>query len=103
MRTGLAPREHGAVCRFHRNGFELRLALLDVGGDSRKRSAGAYAGDEKVDLAVRIFPDFRAGRLDVNRGIRGIIELLENVAILRFAQYLVGLGDRALHPVGARA
>ena len=54
-----------------------------------------------VNRAVGVIPYFRAGSVQVNRRVGGIVELLNNVAIGCLFQDLVGLGDSALHAVGA--
>ena len=101
VRAGLAAGEHRAVRRLHGDGLELGLARLDVAGDAGDGAAGADAGDEDVDLAVGVFPDFRAGGAEVNGGVGGVVELLEDLAVGRLRQDLLGLGDGALHAVGA--
>jgi len=59
-------------------------------------------GDENIDLAVGVVPDFRAGSLFVDGGVGGILELLQQNVVLRIGGGdFFGLGDRAVHAFGA--
>ena len=60
-------RDDGAVNGFDRHGQKrLPLRFLDVSGNPRDRATRSDAGDEHVDLSLRILPDFRAGRVLVD-------------------------------------
>ena len=76
----------------------LPLVALDVARDAGDGAAGADAGDQHVDRAVGVVPDLRAGGLLVDRGIGGVLELLQqHVALGIGGRDLLGLGDRAAH------
>src|SRR5439155_24749022 len=71
-----------------------RLLLLQEAGDAGHGATGAEAGNDHVDLAVGLRPDFRAGRFVV--GLRvGLVEVLVR---LKGARDLVTepLGDRVV-------
>ena len=74
---------------------------LDVVGHAGDGAARAHAGDENVHLAVGVVPDLGAGGGQVNGRVGRVVELLQDVAVGRLFQDLVGLGDGALHAVGA--
>ena len=74
------------------------LMYLRHAGDG---AAGAHAADENVHFAVGIVPDLRAGGGVVDGRVGGVVELLQDVAVGRLGQDLIGLGDGALHAVGA--
>ena len=63
-------------------------------------AAGADAGDE-VDLAVGIFIDLGAGGLKWALGVRRVDKLAGDEAVRDLRGQLVGLGDGALHALGA--
>ena len=53
------------------------------------------------DLAVGVVPDLGAGGLHVNGRVGRVVELLQDVAVRRLRKNFLGLGDGALHAVGA--
>jgi hypothetical protein len=65
------------------------------------RAAGADAGDQDVDRALGIVPDFLGGGLAVDLGVGGVLELLRNDRIRQRRGQFLGLGDRALHALRA--
>src|SRR4029077_7879716 len=101
MRAGSATRKDCAFFRFDCDGLEARLFRTDVFGHAGDGAAGADTGDEDIDLAVGVFPDFRAGGFEVNLRVCGIGELLQHVAIGRLRKNLVGLDDGGFHAFGA--
>ena len=56
------------------------FALLDDFGDAGDGAAGADAGDEDVDLALGVAPDFLGGGGAVDGGVGGVVELLGHEA-----------------------
>jgi hypothetical protein len=101
VRAGLAAGEDGAVGGFHGDGPEVGVAGLHVLADPGEGSSGADAGDEDVGGAVGVVPDFWAGGIEVDLRVGGVVELLEDEAVGGFGVELFGLGDGALHAVGA--
>src|ERR1035438_9383736 len=101
VRSGLAAREHGAVCGFDGDGLEAGLALLDVLGHAGDGAAGAHAADEDVHFAVCVVPDFRAVGGVVDGGVGGVVKLPQDKSVGGLGKNLIGLGDSALHAVGA--
>ena len=75
------------------------LRSLDVVGHAGDGAASSHAGDENVDLAVGVVPDLGPSGGQVNGRVGGVVELLQNEAVRRLGQNLVGLGDGALHAV----
>ena len=92
-------RDHRAVGWFDRNGFNrLSSLVLDVAGDAGDRAAGADAGHEDINGAVAVAPDFRAGGLFVNLGVRWVVELTGHEIFRGIALGdLLGFGDGARH------
>jgi hypothetical protein len=75
--AGQLLRDDRAFARLHGHGQDLlALHVLDVARDAGDGAARADAGDEHVDRAVGVVPDFRAGGLFVNRRVGWILELL---------------------------
>src|SRR3954453_19279457 len=81
VRGRLASGENGAVSRLDCDSFEGRLLGLDVFADTGDGSACAHAGNEDVDAAVGVIPDFGASGFEVNLGIGRVIKLLQDVAV----------------------
>mmetsp|Transcript_21254 Transcript_21254/g.54122 ORF Transcript_21254/g.54122 Transcript_21254/m.54122 type:complete len:357 (+) Transcript_21254:252-1322(+) len=97
----LAAREHGAAHGLERHELALGLERLDVLRAAGQRAARADAGDEDVDLALGVRPDLRPGRLAVDLRVVGVVELLEQLALVAQAgDDLLGLHDRATHALG---
>ena len=65
------------------------------------RAAGADAGNQDVNFAIGVVPDFGTGGFEVDLRIRRVIELLRDEAIGRLARSPC-LGDCAFHSLGAR-
>ena len=101
VRPGLAATQHRGVYWFDSNGFEAWLATLDHVGHAGDGAAGADAGDEHVDLSVRVVPDFLGGRPAVHLRVGGIGELLQEQVALLLGE-LPCLVDGGAHPALAR-
>ena len=95
-----ATGKHWGSIRLHRHNFYPRLAPLEHLTDSRNGPTGANARDDKVNLAIRISPNFFGGRLAVRRGVSRIGELLQNNSSRDFCGQLFGFGNRPLHSLG---
>ena len=68
--------------------------------DPRQGAAGADCADEAVDLAAGLLPDFRAGRLEVDLAVGGIVELVGQDRALRLlAGESLGETPRDLHVI----
>ena len=101
VRAGRAAGEDGAIGGLDGDGPEVGVAGLDVLADAGEGAAGADAGDEDVGGAVGVVPDLGAGGVEVDFGVGGVVELLEDMAVGGLGEDLFGLGDGALHAVGA--
>ena len=78
VRTGLAAGEHRTLRRLDRDGLEATASsALMYSRHAGDRAAGADAGNENVDLAVGVVPDFGSGGFDVNLRVGGVVELLQ--------------------------
>ncbi len=77
------------------------LLLLQELGRAGDGAAGADARDHKVDGALGVTPDLGAGGLVVGARVRGVHELARDDGARRLGVQLVGLGDGALHALGA--
>ena len=91
-----------AVRRFDGDGFDGFAGLvLDVARHTCDRAAGAHARHEHIDGSIAIVPDFRAGCLEMDVRVGGIVELpgheiFGGVAVGDF----LGFGDRTRHAFG---
>jgi hypothetical protein len=63
-------------------------------GDGSPRSD---AGDQGVDLTVRVFPDLHGRGVRVHFGVRGVVELLRHEGVRNALADFVGLVDGAGH------
>ncbi len=99
---GAPPVQDGRVLRLDRDHAHARLAALQYLADAGDRSAGADAGDDNIDFAVGVVPDFLRRRAAVNFRIGGILELLRHDRARRRSDDFVGFGDRALHALRGR-
>src|SRR5215469_7065431 len=80
----------------------LALFLLDIARNARNGAAGADAGDKDVNGTIGVIPDLGPGGAEVDLGIGGVFELLQEHVALWIAGYdLFGLGDRATHAFSA--
>ena len=79
-----------------------RLARLQHLPDAGDGAAGADAGDEVVDIAAGVVPDFLGRGAAVNFGIGEVLELLRHHGIGRGAHQFLRGGDRALHALRCR-
>ncbi len=62
VRAGRLTGEHGGPGRFHRHHPDSRLSGLQDFARTGDRAAGAHAGHEDVDRAVRVLPDVEGAR-----------------------------------------
>ena len=79
----------------------MSLVLLDEPRNTGDGAAGSDAGDENIDFAVGVVPDFRSGCLEVNFRVGGILKLLRHVEVWVFGNF-GRLVDRPLHAIGSR-
>ena len=79
-----------------------RLARLQHLPDAGDGAAGADAGDEEIDIAAGVVPDFLRRGAAVNFGIGEVLELLRHHGIRRGAHQFFGGRDRALHALRCR-
>src|SRR5262249_48005891 len=70
--------------------------------DAGYGAAGADAGDENVELAAGVVPDFLRRRAAMNVRVRRIFELLRHHRILGVLQDLVGFGEGAAYAFRGR-
>ena len=67
-----------------------RGSRLEVARNPGQRAAGAGGGAERVDLALRVAPDFRPGALEVRITIGGIVELIGPDSVRQFESQAPG-------------
>ena len=96
VRPGLAAGQHRAVLGLDGEDAQRRPARLEHLPDAGDGAAGADAGNESVDRAVGIGPDFLGRGAAMDFGIGGIAELLRNDGVRRFRRDLLGALDRAV-------
>src|SRR5262249_34556282 len=70
------PGPHRCAIRISADGFDVRILFLEVTAHTGKSAAGADGCDKRRDLAVGLFPDFRACCAIMRVAISGIIELV---------------------------
>ncbi len=98
----LAAGQHRAFLRFDRDDAQRGLARFEDLSDAGDGAAGADAGNEVVDVAAGVVPDFLRRGAAVNFGIGEVLELLRHYRIGGRAHQLLGGRDRALHALGRR-
>src|SRR5436190_827398 len=62
----------------HGDRLEARLPLLDDLAHAGDRAAGADAGDEEINFAIRVIPDLLGCRAPVDLRVGGVLELLRH-------------------------
>lgn len=102
MRPRLAAGQHRAVLRLHRDDLQPGLARLEHFRTTGHRTAGTHPGNDHINLAVGVVPDFLGGGLAVDRRIGRILELLQHFGIGIGGQNFLGLFDRPAHTFGRR-
>ena len=73
--TTFAAGDDRGFLRLDRHHFDGGFARLQSLAYAGKRSAGANAGNDDVDFAIRVFPNFLRGCFFMNGGIGRIVEL----------------------------
>ena len=101
VRAGLTLREHRGSGGLDGDNLNLGVLLLEELAHAGHGTTGADAGDEDVDLAVGVIPDLGAGRGLVDGGVGGVHKLAGDNAVGGLLLQLLGLGDGALHALGA--
>src|SRR6185312_16791631 len=97
VRAGLATRQNGRRLRFHRHDTHGRLALLEHLADTGDGAARADAGDQYVDAAGGVVPDFFGGGGTMDFRVGRVLELLRDDGAGDGGRQFVRLGDGALH------
>ena len=72
----LVVAEEGSTHRIGEGNLHIPVALLEREADATQRTAGAHGGDEAIDLAVGLRPDFGRGGFDVGLPVRHVVELV---------------------------
>ncbi|MPM37749.1 hypothetical protein SDC9_84368 [bioreactor metagenome] len=102
VRTGMAAGEQRRVGGFDGDDLDFRTALLEIASDAGQGAAGADPGDEGVDLACAILPEFGCGTAEMGVGIGRGGKLLGNESAGMLGLEFQRGVDRALHAFGAR-
>ena len=84
-----------------RTDFDIGILRLQIFTYAGQRAARSDACDEDIYLAVGVAPDLWTGGRPVDRRVGRIDELAGNKAVRDLQRQLGGLGDRALHALGA--
>ena len=101
MRAGSTTRQHRRIGGFDRDDLQVRLARLEDLADTGDGSPGTDAGNQDVDLAAGVIPDFLGRGTAMDLGIGRVLELLRDHRVLHLGEQFLGPGDRALHALGA--
>jgi hypothetical protein len=96
VRTRFAAFQDRAL-RLDDEALHVRQALAQIARDAGERAAGARARNPRVDAAVHLLEDLRAGGLVVRFAVVGIRELLRHIRAFDRRRKLLGLGDGRLH------
>ena len=101
VRPLLPARQHRRGIRLDGHHLERRLARLDHLAHAGDRAAGADAGNQVVDLAVGVAPDFLGRGAAVDLGVGRVLELLRQKVLLRVgSDDIFGTLDRPAHAFG---
>ena len=87
--------------RFECHNFDIGILRLQIFTYAGQRAARSDTCDEDIYLAVGVAPDLWTGGRPVDRRVGRIDELAGNKAVRDLQRQLGGLGDRALHALGA--
>src|SRR5690606_1382857 len=101
VRAGLTARQHGRGLRLDSDDLDAGLARLEHLADAGDGTAGADAGDEEVDGALRVVPDLLGRGAAVDFRIGRILELLRHDRVGQRGDQLLGAGNRPFHTLGA--
>ena len=100
MLTRRATRQNRAIGGFNGDRFDRHLLfLLQITSHPRNRPPGTDPSHEDIDFPFGIVKDFRPGRLEVDGGIRRILELLRHIPAI-LTRKLFRFRNRPLHPIG---
>ncbi len=89
------------IGRLDGDGFEIGIALLDHPRHAGDGPAGADGGDDRIDVAVGVAPDFLGSCRFMNVGIGGIVELRGDDGVGILLMELGAFADGAGHAFGA--
>jgi len=81
--------------------LDVGVALFQEAAGAGDGAAGAHAGDQDVDLALRLVPDLGAGGLVVDARVARVLKLLQDERVGRGRRNLLRLLHRALHACAA--
>src|SRR6185369_9049864 len=98
---GESLRNHRRIFGFDFDRLEGGFAGFDDFIAAGNGTAGADGGDEDIDLAGGIIPDFLGGGFAMDFRVGGVIELLGDPGVGSFLGDGLGPGDGALHALGA--
>ena len=101
MRSAVAFRQYRRGLRLKCYDFNIRILFLQIFSGSGKSPACSDACNKEVDIAVRVIPDLRPGRLIMCLRVRRVDELAGDKALRRSGSELLRLCDRSLHPFGS--
>ncbi|MPM98441.1 hypothetical protein SDC9_145627 [bioreactor metagenome] len=102
MRTFLPTGQHRRGIGLDGDDLDARLAGLQHFADTGHRAAGTDAGDEDIDLAVGVAPDFLRRRVAVDFRVGRVLELLRDEVFRIAVGQCPGLGDGAAHAFRTR-
>ena len=97
VRTSRALGKHRRRFRFNCDNLHIRILGLEVFTDTRDRSTSTYACDENVNLAIRVFPNFRTRRCLVGGRVCRVHELTRDKAVRNFLREFCCASDCTLH------
>ena len=100
MGTGATAGQNGAVGRFDGDDAEIAFAGFEHFSDACECAACADAGNQNIDLAIGVIPDFFGGGTTVDFGVGGVAELLEHVGSGGGVYNFLGALDAARHAFG---
>ena len=97
--TGLG--DDRAVDRLDRDDFHVTTSLQYFANTS-EGAAGSNGGDEHVNLAIGVLPNFFSGCLAMDLWVGWIVKLARAISTRSFGEQLVGHRDGSTHAAGTR-
>jgi len=90
VRRVLPDRQHRTFLGLDGYDAQRRLAGLEHLADAGDGAAGTYAGDEEINIAAGVVPDFLRGGAAMDLGIGEVLELLRHHRVRRRPHQLFG-------------
>ena len=101
MRAGLTTGKDRGVAGLYSYDLYVRVVGFQTFADTADGTARTHTGNEYIDFAVRIAPDFLCRCLYVHGRVCRVLELLQDNRARCFIAQGFRFGDRTFHAVGS--